>query len=172
MTETTRSTLKAAFENGDVPQGSDYANLIDSAVNPVDSSAQTITSKLTISGGMETTNVTAQRVFASAATYTGTVSAATLNATTLQGTTVSAVAAFATSANIGHGTITRLGVGTASPSEGLHIVVSGDTNIRIDVPSTIAANVGASGPVTPASVAGFIPIIINGVRKKLAFYDA
>lgn len=41
-----RSTNKAAFENGDKPQGSDFANLIDSFVSLSDSTAQTITSKL------------------------------------------------------------------------------------------------------------------------------
>lgn len=41
-----RATNKAVFENGDKPQGSDFANLIDSMVTLADSTAQSMTSKL------------------------------------------------------------------------------------------------------------------------------
>lgn len=41
-----RATNKAAFENGDKPQGSDFSNLIDSFVSLSDSTAQSMTSKL------------------------------------------------------------------------------------------------------------------------------
>ena len=46
MTAKNRSDNKAAFENGDKPQGSDFSNLIDSYVSLADSTAQTMTSKL------------------------------------------------------------------------------------------------------------------------------
>jgi hypothetical protein len=36
----------------------------------------------------------------------------------------------------------------------------------------VAASVGVSGPATPASVAGFIPVVINGVKRMIAFYNA
>jgi hypothetical protein len=190
MTARSRANLITEFQTGDVPDGDDYKDLIDSALNLTDSSAQTVTSKLTISGGVETTNVTAQRVFASAATFTGAVSASTLNGTTLQGSTirltqtVSASSMWVDGPAKFDGTVSassawfnggvrliNAGIGTAAPSEGLHIVVSGDSNFRIDVPTTVVASAGVSGPATPASVAGFIPVIINGVRKKIAFYE-
>jgi hypothetical protein len=184
MTAKSRANLVTEFQTGDVPDGDDYQDLIDSAVNLTDSSAQTVTSKLTISGGVETTNVTAQRIFCSAATYTGTVSAATLHGTTLRGGTVSAstvntdalqitgaVSASAMwitgSARFAGG----VGIGTAAPAEGLTIFASGENNLRLHIATTIAASVGASGPATPASVAGFIPIVINGSLKKIAFYE-
>jgi hypothetical protein len=184
VTAKSRANLRSEFQTGDVPDGDDYEDLIDSSVNLTDSSAQTVTSKLTISGGVETTNVTAQRIFCSAATYAGTVSAATLHGTALRGTTVSAStvntdalqitgAVSASAVWVGGSAKFAAGVGfgTAAPTEGLHIVVSGDSNFRIDVPTTVVASAGVSGPATPASVAGFIPVIINGVRKKIAFYE-
>ena len=188
MTAKSRTNLISEFQTGDVPDGDDYQDLIDSAVNLTDSSAQTVTSKLTISGGMETTTVTAQRVFSSAARFTGTVSAQQIfavtasatqfTAVTFRSTTVSAVNVVldnlrinTSSRNLGSTRLTNVGIGTAAPSEGLHIVVSGDSNFRIDVPTTVVASAGVSGPATPASVAGFIPVMINGVRKKIAFYE-
>lgn len=46
MTAKNRSDLKALFENGDKPQGQDFADLADSFVSLSDSTAQTMTSKL------------------------------------------------------------------------------------------------------------------------------
>ena len=46
MTTFSRTSLKSFFETGDVPSGSDYANLIDSCLNLVDTSAQTIASPI------------------------------------------------------------------------------------------------------------------------------
>jgi hypothetical protein len=181
MTAKTRSNLVTEFQTGDVPDGSDYQDLIDSALNLTDSSAQTMTSKLTISGGLETTNVTAQRVFCSAATFTGAVSAATLNATSAQtsflqvsqtvscsSVWVNGPASFNASASFSN----AVGIGTAAPAEGLLIAVSGESNLRLNVVTTVAASVGVSGPATPASVAGFIPVVINGVKRMIAFYNA
>ena len=47
MTAQNRATLKAAFENGDQPQGSDFADLVDSFPTLSDSTAQAFTSPLT-----------------------------------------------------------------------------------------------------------------------------
>ena len=178
MTARAKTTLAALFQTGDTPSGTDFADLIDSSVNLVETTAQTVASKLVISGGTETTTVSANT-----ATFTGAVSAVRVVANSAQVTdmqilgVVSASAAWATtltntSATIAHGAITRLGVGTASPSEGLHISVSGDTNLRIDVSTTVVASAGVSGPATPASVAGFLPVRINGVKRMIAFYNA
>lgn len=186
MTAKSRANLVTEFQTGDVPDGDDYQDLIDSALNLTDSSAQTVTSKLTISGGMETTNVTAQRIFCSAAAFTGSVTANSLGATALTitgATSASAVwidgaAKFtapisASSAWFAGGVkMVNAGIGTAAPSEGLQISVSGDNNLKLDIATTVAASVGVSGPATPASVAGFIPVVINGVKRMIAFYNA
>lgn len=44
MTTYSKSTLATFFQTGDVPTGTDYANLIDSCLNIVDTSAQSIAS--------------------------------------------------------------------------------------------------------------------------------
>lgn len=55
MTAQNRTTNKAKFENGDKPQGSDYVDLIDSFLSLADSSAQSVASHVTFSGGLSTT---------------------------------------------------------------------------------------------------------------------
>ena len=45
-----RATLKGVFEQGDVPQGSDYVDLIDSFVHLSDTTTQSITSDLSVPG--------------------------------------------------------------------------------------------------------------------------
>jgi hypothetical protein len=175
LTAKTRANLITEFQTGDVPDGSDYQDLIDSALNLTDSSAQTMTSKLTISGGVETTNVTAQRIFGSAATFTGVVSAGTLNATTLQGSTLRLTQTVSCSSVWVDGTASfagPMGIGSAAPTEGLRIAVSGDNNLHLHIATTVVASAGVSGPATPASVAGFIPVVINGVKRMIAFYNA
>jgi len=48
MTQQTRTTNKGRFEQGDTPQGSDYIDLIDSYVTLADTTAQTMTSDLSV----------------------------------------------------------------------------------------------------------------------------
>lgn len=47
MSAKSRANLRAAFETGDRPDGDDFADLIDSAVNLTDTSAQSIASPIT-----------------------------------------------------------------------------------------------------------------------------
>ena len=80
MTIQTRSTLKGVFETGDTPDGTNYADLIDSALNLADTTAQSVSSPVTITGALgATTSVSAVSVEASAATFT-TVLTGTLSA--------------------------------------------------------------------------------------------
>lgn len=48
MTAQTRAVLKAAFETGDIPDGDDYANLVDSFVSLSDTTAQSLSSNLEV----------------------------------------------------------------------------------------------------------------------------
>ena len=75
MTSKSSSALKGKFEQGDKPQGTDYADLIDSFVNKTDTSAQTMLSHLngpsatitTVSADtVVSTNIRSQEVSASA----------------------------------------------------------------------------------------------------------
>lgn len=70
MTARTRASLQSSFENGDVPQGSDYADLIDSCVNLLDTSLQTL------AGALYATEVITPKVSAANINITGNVSAA------------------------------------------------------------------------------------------------
>lgn len=67
MTSQTSTILKSAFEQGDRPQGSDFVDLIDSFVNLVDTTAQTVTSNITIP------NINTGRLIASATVETSRV---------------------------------------------------------------------------------------------------
>lgn len=102
MTTYNKNTLKTFFENLDIPGGGDYANLIDSQVNIVETTEQAmggalnapeliaarvsagnvnITGTLTVAGQFSASNLRVTDLTASAASITGIVSAATLNVT-------------------------------------------------------------------------------------------
>lgn len=84
MTAQDRTTNKAKFEQGDTPQGGDYVDLIDSYISLADTTAQSLSSPLVVSGAVgASTTVSAQSVEASAATFTGAVSAASVVADTV-----------------------------------------------------------------------------------------
>lgn len=105
MTAQSRVALKSVFEDGDQPQGTDFADLVDSFVSLVDATAQSITSPITVPtigattvsaatvsaqtvngsaasflGKIDAATVSAQRINASAATFTAAISAARINA--------------------------------------------------------------------------------------------
>lgn len=69
MTTYNKQTLATFFETGDVPTGNDYANLIDSQVNIVETSIQAM------AGALSTTELITPRVSAVNANITGTLSA-------------------------------------------------------------------------------------------------
>ncbi|MCB7127943.1 MAG: hypothetical protein J3T61_00190 [Candidatus Brocadiales bacterium] len=70
MTITSRTGLKAKFETGDTPVGSDYVDWIDSYLHLTDATVQSITSKVALDGGLSTTTVSGAN-----AVFTGAVSA-------------------------------------------------------------------------------------------------
>lgn len=88
MTAKDRPTLKALFETGDVPDGPDYADLVDSYVVLNGSTVQTVASPIIFSAAIGTTEVSAQRVSASTIT-----ALATVHAADVQTSNVSAAAA-------------------------------------------------------------------------------
>jgi hypothetical protein len=80
-----RVTLKSVFENGDQPQGSDYANLIDSMVNLAETTTQTMNGPLVLAGGLSAASISTGNI-----TATGIVSAATFWGAVANVTTISA----------------------------------------------------------------------------------
>jgi len=65
MAITGRVTLKAAYETGDKPDGSDYVNIFDSFVHLTDTSAQTISSPVTFNGSVIAQTIDATDIEAS-----------------------------------------------------------------------------------------------------------
>lgn len=70
MTTYNKNTLKTFFETNDVPQGSDYANLIDSQINIVETASQAM------AGALQTPELAAARVSAGNGNFTGTMTIA------------------------------------------------------------------------------------------------
>lgn len=68
MTQYNKATLKTFFETGDVPNGSDYANLIDSCLNLVETGEQDM------AGPLGTSELIASRVSAGNINCTGSLS--------------------------------------------------------------------------------------------------
>lgn len=77
MTTFTKATLATFFQTGDVPDGTDYANLIDSQVNIAETSTQAM------QGSLSMTELIAARVSAGNGNFTGTLSAATFSLDTI-----------------------------------------------------------------------------------------
>lgn len=67
MTTYNRASLKTFFETGDVPTGSDYANLIDSNLNIVETGLQIL------AGPLQPTELITPRVSAATGNFTGNV---------------------------------------------------------------------------------------------------
>lgn len=77
MTNYNKQTLATFFQNGDVPTGTDYENLIDSNLNLVETSAQSM------AGPLVTTELITNRVSATNVNVTGTFSVNSFSPTSL-----------------------------------------------------------------------------------------
>lgn len=130
MTAQNRATLKSEFETGDVPDGTDYANLIDSFLNLVETSAQTVNGAITF-GGAVTLNSTVTAATANVvgnARVSGTFSAGTVNVTN---------AVSAGSVNASAATFTILTVGGAP--------ITGGAQGELWLEATAATTVASAG---------------------------
>lgn len=85
MSSLDRITLRAKFENGDQPQGSDYEDLIDSALNLAETTVQTLNGPIVFAGGISAASISTGSI-----SMTGTISAATFWGAVANVTTVSA----------------------------------------------------------------------------------
>lgn len=117
MTTYNKQTLATFFEQGDVPSGTDYSNLIDSQVNLVETSAQSM------AGPLVTTELITAKVSATNVNVTSILSAASLsisNLTTGTGTFSSDVTV---SGRLTSGTLTVTGIASAAS-----LNISGDVS--------------------------------------------
>lgn len=97
MTTYNKATLATFFEQGDVPQGSDYQNLVDSQVNIAETSAQTMAGPL-VPTELITARVSATNANIVTLLSAGTISAISINAT--QDITTSAGAVYASAMHL------------------------------------------------------------------------
>ena len=162
MAQQTRSINKSKFEDGDVPQESDYVDLIDSYLSLADTTAQTVTSDLIIPVAT-ITEVSASQVNASAATVAGALSAASVRADNYGA--VSATSITASAATIAGEITTRSVVTTA-------LTVSSGANvaITINVDTSVAASSGNTTVPVPATAEGYFPISIKGTTYWVPFF--
>lgn len=180
MTNQSKSVLQALFETGDVPSGSNYADLIDSSVNLAETSAQSMI------GPLITTELITPRVSATNVNVTGTLSAntfslndltasaAVISASLRVGTTVSAASINVTGdVSAVSGTVYASamrsvngvfeGVGTVSAAGTAQATAAILTNV-INRGAGVADGV-TTGFAIPANRTGLTQVIINGAAS-------
>lgn len=117
-----KSVLIAAFQTGDVPDGTNYADMINSSVNLDEPTEQSMISSL------KTTQLVTPQVSATNVNVTGTLTAPLFSLTTLTATTVSADTGYfnagVVSGNISVGSLTATGTVSALSVSTTPIVVS------------------------------------------------
>lgn len=105
MTALSRSALKALYQNGDVPTGTNYSDFIDSFVNLVDTSEQSM------AGALNTTELITSRVSAGNVNVVGVLSAGTFSVSGMTVTTLNANTA----------SITLIGASSATLNGGISV---------------------------------------------------
>lgn len=149
MSELSRVSLKSLFENNDIPDGTDYSDLIDSFVNLVDSSTQTMASKLSLPNISVTSTVSAATLSLSgAATISG--------ALTVSGQFTSSAASFVDSTHTG---VAQYSIGTGYVANALTAVSASTMGVeQISVITTAATSASGTRLISPR--AGLIQKIV------------
>lgn len=123
MTIYNKATLKTYFETGDVPDGGDYANFIDSCVNLAETAIQSMSGSLSptelITPRVSATNVNVTGIMSAVSLISTLISADTLNATTIVNTnitttTVSSDVVYASAARLTGGSFYSIGIVSAA----------------------------------------------------------
>lgn len=150
MTTFNKTSLKALFETGDVPTGSNFSDMIDSQVNIVETALQTM------AGPLQATEFNAATVSAGIGNFTGTLtvagkmSAAGLNLTGDVSANASVI--FASANRWGVGIVSAAGSTQATGAALLYTI-----NIGMGV-----ADGQTTGFLLPANSQGRVQYIING----------
>lgn len=151
MTTQTKSVLTSLFQQGDVPQGTDYASMIDSSVNVAETSVQAM------QGPLNPTELITPRVSATNINVTGALS----------------VAGFFSAANASFGNVSFVAVSASSVNADAikTINVSADGTIYA---SAMRANffIGLTGIISAAGTAqGTAAILTNTVNRGRGVTD-
>lgn len=148
MTIQNKNTLAAEFQTGDIPDGTNYSNMIESSVNLAETVEQAM------AGPLNTTELITSRVSAGNANVTGTLSVGSFALTTLSAASVFAdnitvtgtVSASAMTTNTLKGGVTTIACSgtTLATANGLGFnvttritsVSAGDTGVRLGANAT------------------------------------
>jgi len=179
MTSTTRAILKTKFGQGDKPSGTDFADLIDSALNLQDTATQSLAGAITAPTGTFTSLNTT--TFTPTNLNTTTANITTLSATNANITTISAQNVYADQVITNHaygqfimtgGTISLTattsaalsGVFTTALSTGFK--TSGNSITYLGTSAVFMATVISTGTLSSAESTR-IHFSINGVDRKI-----
>lgn len=177
MTARTPTYLKGRFEQGDIPQGTDYEDLLDSYINVAVSAEQSIDSNLRTTKEIIADKVSANSISTSSISISGpfsiaVVSAVTVNSSLYQGdrSTVSALAPTTVSADsinvsgkVIFGSFDISAVGTTQAAA---ITLNGTTNF------IIFANGNDQSVKLPVSERGREQKIINAASTTLKIFPS
>lgn len=144
MTARTRTDLKNSFENNDIPQGSDYSDLIDSFVNLLDTGLQIVSG-----------NFVCQSVGAAS------VSAANMTATTFAASSVNTTS-LVISGKVNIPVVSVSAVGTAQASA-LPLGYNGVTRV-------VFVDGANDAVILPTPNAGTVQYVVNDTTSALAVY--
>lgn len=153
MTTYNKQTLGTFFENGDVPQGSDFQNLIDSQVNIVETSTQAM------GGPLSTTELVTPRVSATNINCTGTVSANNFSLSLLTATNITATAIAAASA-VFTDAVTVNSILVSGKVSAAGVNVTGDVSAATGGVYASAMHVGTGGVINT-------PVIVSAAGTSL-----
>lgn len=183
MTTYNKTSLKTFFEQGDVPTGTDYANLIDSCVNMVETVVQSM------AGALNPTELIAAQVSAGAAVFTGavriggvtsaadinstgTITAATVNTTSFVTTNITVTSANVNGNLLVTGNVSADTIAASAARFSTGIVSAAGTTQGAAAALIYTVNLGAgvvdgatTGFLLPANQRGRIQFLTNGAAS-------
>lgn len=156
MTAKNRPTIKAVFEQGDKPQGSDYEDMIDSYLSVADTTAQSLSSPLVVTGAFgASTTVSAPSIETSALFVTGAISAESVFVSALSVIgTVSANVVAASAVSFTTGSAANWSVGA----------------LTLATAMVTASAVTGAGQTLPNQVKGFVTVEVCGVTVMIPYF--
>lgn len=161
MTQQSSTNLKGKFGTGDVPDGNDYADFIDSGINVIDTSAQSITSPIS-APQLTVTLLTANSAF--------------LNSITGSSAQFSQVSSAFYFGSLYLGSSAQFSELSAANSwfDTAHInniLVSGTMSFPSTFETTVkSTNPTPAGAAVPVSADGFLVVLVNGQSKRIPFF--
>ena len=174
MTAQTRTINKSRFEQGDTPKGSDYVDLIDSYLSLADTTAQSLSSPLTMSGALgvaATASASTLEVLgiirvSGAATFDGHVSAKSLTVTG----DVTANAFYVSAATIANELTASAASFTRVSAANLSADAVGITGSLVWTAEVTATTVSTGTQTLPAIAAGYLVATVCGQTVGIPYF--